>query len=216
MKIAVMAGTNVDTKMGADLLESKGFETISIAMADSCTDQTDMQYFSSEELEKRAGEEILKAKSQGAEKVFIYCNSLSASIDYKKISKETEMEIITPLETYANLPKSCRNIAVIAANGISAYEIDRIIRDSDSSRNVISMGNMSIVESIEEGLKPEEIIRGLNLKGMVKYFEEIEDVRYKIDTILLGCTHFPYIKDQLRSLTTLRVIDPGEDMIDRI
>lgn len=216
MKIAVVAGTRVDTKMGVNLLKNVGIGTISIAMADNCTDQTDMQYYSSEELEQRVKLEIEGAKAKGAEKVFIYCNSLSAAIDYEKISKETKIEIITPLETYKNLPKESKNIVVIAANGLSAYKIDKIIKDSDKSKNIISVGNMSIVELIEEGLNPSEIVERLNLGGMLKYIEGISDEKFKVDSILLGCTHFPYIKSELKNLTDLKIIDPAEDMIEKI
>lgn len=31
--------------------------------------------------------------------------------------------------------------------------------------------------------------------------------------MLLGCTHFPYLKDTLAAQTTLPLIDPAEEMV---
>ena len=156
------------------------------------------------------------AINKGAEKIFIYCNSLSAAIDYEKIEKNIGVPVITPLETYKKLPKDVRNVGIIAANGISAYRIDSIITQHNLDVNTISIGNLSIVESIEEGTAPEEIIRLLNLEGMIKYLEGISDPRYKVDSILLGCTHFPYLKTEIEKITNLNIIDPTEEMVGKL
>jgi glutamate racemase len=216
MKIGVFAGTKVDTQMGVELLKSCGFETLSYPMAATPQEQTNLQYFSKTELEKLFEENALDAIKNGAEKIFIYCNSLSAAIDYKMIEKNIGIPVITPLETYKKLPKEVRNVAIIAANGISAYRIDEIITRHNLDVNTISIGNLSIVESIEEGTSPEEILKLLNLDGMIEYFQGINDERYKIDSILLGCTHFPYLKEEIEKITYLNIIDPTEEMIKKL
>lgn len=216
MKIGVFAGTKVDTQMGVELLKSRGFETLSYPMAATPQEQTNLQYFSKTELEKLFEENALDAIKNGAEKIFIYCNSLSAAIDYETIENNIGIPVITPLETYKKLPKEVRNVAIIAANGISAYRIDEIITRHNLDVNTISIGNLSIVESIEEGTSPEEILRLLNLDGMIEYFQGINDERYKIDSILLGCTHFPYLKEEIEKITDLNIIDPTEEMIKKL
>ncbi len=216
MKIGVFAGTKVDTQMGVELLKSCGFETLSYPMAATPQEQTNLQYFSKTELEKLFEENAIDAIKNGAEKIFIYCNSLSAAIDYETIENNIGIPVITPLETYKKLPKEVRNVAIIAANGISAYRIDEIITRHNLDVNTISIGNLSIVESIEEGTSPEEILRLLNLDGMIEYFQGINDERYKIDSILLGCTHFPYLKEEIEKITDLNIIDPTEEMIKKL
>lgn len=216
MKIGVFAGTKVDTQMGVELLKSRGFETLSYPMAATPQEQTNLQYFSKTELEKLFEENAIDAIKNGAEKIFIYCNSLSAAIDYETIENNIGIPVITPLETYKKLPKEVRNVAIIAANGISAYRIDEIITRHNLDVNTISIGNLSIVESIEEGTSPEEILRLLNLDGMIEYFQGINDERYKIDSILLGCTHFPYLKEEIEKITDLNIIDPTEEMIKKL
>ena len=137
-------------------------------------------------------------------------------MDYENVSKTLDIEIITPLETYINLPRNCKNIAILSANGVSAYTIDNIIHKYNSDVNTITIGNMSIVESIEMKKSPKDIIDDLNLEGFIKYFENIKDEKYKIDTLILACTHFPYLKNEIKLLTNLNIIDASDDMILRL
>ena len=37
--------------------------------------------------------------------------------------------------------------------------------------------------------------------------------RFEPDTLILGCTHFPYCKEALAAQTSLPLIDPAEEMI---
>lgn len=216
MKVAVCAGTRVDTLYGEKILKLKGIETISIPISNSPEEQSLMQYYSKDKLEKIFIDKIAKAIEEGAEKVFLYCNSLSSAIDYEKISKLLKIKIITPLETYKNLPEDSKNIVILAANGISAYKIDRIVKeDLKKSRNTITVGNIQIVNMIEEGYSPETIFEKLNLTSFFKYLENIQGEN-KIDTLILGCTHFPYIKDEIIKNCKIRIIDPTEEMVESL
>lgn len=216
MKIAVIAGTKVDTRMGVEFLESKGFKVLAYPMAETPREQTNLQYFSKKDLEELFEKNVLEVREAGAKRIFLYCNSLSSAIDYEKIQDKLKVPIITPLETYKSLPAEVKNIAILAANGISAYKIDQIITQYNPEVNTISIGNLSIVEAIEEGFEPAKIIKALNLDGLIKYLENIEAPGYKIDSLLLGCTHFPYIKEELGKATKLKIIDPTEDMINKL
>ena len=75
------------------------------------------------------------------------------------------------------------------------------------------MGNLSIVEKIEVDMPAEEIIEKLNLKGLMNYINNIKGEKYKIQAIILGCTHFPYLKDELKKYTSIDIIDPATEMI---
>ena len=72
------------------------------------------------------------------------------------------------------------------------------------------------MQLIENGLPPAEIIKLLNLKGFLSYLENIEINDYKIDSLMLGCTHFPYIKNELQKHTSIRIVDPAEKMLETI
>ncbi|UTC75646.1 aspartate/glutamate racemase family protein [Treponema sp. OMZ 792] len=216
MKAAVFAGTTVDTRMGVELLKGHGLEAIAVPMSSNCDEQSNLQYFSQEALEELFITKSKEALSQGADIIVIYCNSLSAAVDYEKIKKLLNIEIFSPLDTYKNLPGYCKNIAILAANGLSAYTIDRIIQSYNQDKNTIPIGNISIVRLIEKGLSPAEIVKLLNLKGFLSYLEKIEIDEYKIDSLILGCTHFPYIKKELEKYTSIRIIDPADKMLETI
>lgn len=215
-KIAVIAGTNVDTQMGCDILIAHNYEPMFLPISQDCDTQSRLQYFSKSKLQELFDLSCEKAISCNAKKIFLYCNSLSCSIDYELTSKKYNIDIITPLETYKNLPTHCKNVALLCANGVSAYKIDSIISENNSSIHTISIGNISIVQMIEKKIKPIDIINNLNLHGLIRYLEKIELDEYKIDTIILGCTHFPYIEEELQKITNLFILNPVSDMIDRL
>lgn len=216
MKAAVFAGTTVDTRMGIELLNRKSIEAIAVPMSNTCEEQSHLQYFSQEALEDLFIEKLNEVIKKGVDIIVIYCNSLSAAVDYEKIQKLLDIEIFSPLDTYKKLPNDCKNIAILAANGLSAYTIDKIIQKYNQEKNTIPIGNMSIVQLIEKGLAPSEIVRLLNLKGFLSYLENIEINDYKIDSLILGCTHFPYIKNELEKHASIRIIDPADKMLENI
>ncbi|EJU22132.1 Asp/Glu/Hydantoin racemase [Peptoanaerobacter stomatis] len=215
MKLGVIAGTVVDTQMGCDLIESYDYTSVFLPMSNTCNEQSESQYYSKIKLEELFIEKCKTAKEQGCEKIFLYCNSLSCSVDYNKISSELNIEIITPLESYKHLPTYCKNIVIMGANGLSAFMIDKIIREHNKGVNTICYGNVSIVESIEAKKTPIDIIKELNINGFIHYIENINSSKFKVDSILLGCTHFPYIKEEIEKITNLKIIDPTKDMLDR-
>ena len=112
-KIAVIAGTNTDTQMGCNLLEKHGYEPIFLPISDDCNTQANLQYFSKDELYDLFYDTCKRAIGLGAVKIFLYCNSLSSSVDYEKVAQFLNIEIITPLETYKNLPSYCKNIVIL-------------------------------------------------------------------------------------------------------
>lgn len=216
MKVAVFAGTDIDTKMGADFLEREGIETISYPLSKNPEEQTKMQYFSKEKLEELVTSKIEEGKEKGIDKVLIYCNSLSSAIDYEKIAVNTDIEIITPLESYLDLGDVVKGVAILAANGISAYKVDKLINEAYINVQTISIGNLSIVKEIETAKDPADIIKDLALDRLIQYIESIKIDEYKIDSLILACTHFSYIADEIKKITDLEVIDPSEDMVRRI
>lgn len=212
MKIGVFAGTCADTKMGEEILKSRGFDTISYPISKNPKDQSLLQYYSREELTNIVEEKIKDAKVKGAEKIFIYCNSLSASIDIEDLSFRQAIQIITPLDFYKDLDRKYKKIIILSANSKSAHEIDKILSEKQF-RDTISLGFLKLVEEIEKKTPPQEIVDKLNLRELFDFFNGMED---KADGIILACTHFPYMKELFKSLTDIEILDPAEDMIKRI
>lgn len=214
MKIAVIAGTQVDTRMGVDYVEHKNAEAgerlaepVFLPVTDTCDDQIKFQYSGYEDKRRRMDEIFDAAGSEGVQAYFIYCNSLSGAFDFDKYSKERDVKIVTPLQIYRELGKRYRRIGFISANNLSAHNIEKHLMSQNEELYAIGSGNMAIVSAIEAGRAPSDIVRELGLDHMVQYMEACG-----CEALLLGCTHFPYIKEELEKICTIPVIDPADEM----
>ena len=80
--IAVLAGTPVDTQMGVDVLEAAGLHGLAFPLAGNPWEQTAFQISSAEEKRSKVLSVLRDAQAQGCQKALVYCNSLSASVDF--------------------------------------------------------------------------------------------------------------------------------------
>ena len=225
IKTAVIAGTPVDTQMGVEYIERKtqeagtepGFLPLYCPVSEDCDAQVRFQY--SDDDEKRAIMDGLfnEAIEEGVRDFFIYCNSLSGSFDFDiyavRKSAETgeDIRIYTPLQVYRLLGREFSRVGVMAANNLSAHAIEEALMASSPDVYVIGTGNMAIVRSIEDGMDPERIVEECGLEEMAKYMEACG-----AGAIVLGCTHFPYFKDELAGRTGLPLIDPADRMFEAL
>ena len=223
-RVAVLAGTPVDTAMGVEYIKNKNSETegqVFLPLCDpvsvDCDAQVRFQY--SDEDEKRAVmDNIFNAEiAEGVRDFFVYCNSLAGSFDFdtyavmKSLDTDEDIRIYTPLQVYRSLGGEYGRIGVLAANNLSAHAIEEALMAANPDIYMIGTGNMAIVRAIEDGLAPEKIVETCGLRYMVKYMEACG-----AEAIVLGCTHFPYFRDELAALTDLPVIDPADKMFDNL
>lgn len=212
MKIAVMAGTPVDTKMGIELLEKNKFNNlISVSISKNPEEQTSFQVSNMEYKENIINEIVDNLKRENCDLLFVYCNSLSGSVNFEKISKEKNIKIITPMDIYKEIAIKYNKIAIISANAQGLSGIERVIFKENENIEIIGLTLLESVKEIEKGTVPEEIIKKFNFETITKYFENMGAT-----DIVLGCTHFPYIKERLMEITKLNIIDPGLKMIEKI
>lgn len=209
MEVVVMAGTPMDTKMGVSIVEARGVVAHPRPTAGSPQEQNILQYGTDGALRRKVVEMLSEEKSQGVESVFLYCNSLAAAVDMKNIASELEMKIVSPLDTYGEFAKIYDNLFIIAANAQSAAKIESIFLDANPNFLGTSLGSYDIVQGIEDGEAPSDIIERLNLDMLIKWFD-VSDM----EALVLGCTHFPYLIDEIRKLTSKPVLDPAEKMLE--
>ena len=94
MKLGVMAGTPVDTQMGVDYVIAKGYDAIGFACSRDAAEQNEMQILHKEELLQIAINGCLDMVKQGAEGIYVYCNSLSGAIDMDRLKKEVPVCVV--------------------------------------------------------------------------------------------------------------------------
>lgn len=209
--IGVMAGTYVDTKMGMDFLKSKGLRTLALPLSENPKEQSRLQLLSKIELAKKVKEKILEAKNIGVEIIFLYCNSLSAAIDMDRVSKEEEIYIITPFTFYRKLAEQYSSIFIMAANAQACHRIETIFEENNSSIRLCSLSILSLVEEIEKGTDPGTIFIEFGLNFILEFVKV-----NRMEALLLGCTHFPYIEDTLIKNTDIEIINPAEGMYNEL
>ena len=202
MKIAVMAGTPIDSQLGEDLLKKYGYKDIvKIPISKNPVEQTTFQALDDTEREDIIVEIINKIKEQQCSAIFVYCNSLSSVVDFDRLALENKINIITPMQMYRNLGLEYKYLAVMAANshGLTGVE------------NNLYLSNLELVKAIEDKNSPDKIVADFDFKNLFNYFEQT-----KVEAVVLGCTHFPYIKEELEKITKLSIIDVGIFMIESL
>ena len=210
MKIAVMAGTPIDSKLGESLLNSYGYnDIVLVPISNNPVEQTTFQSLNDSEREKIIVEIIEQLKEKNCEVIFVYCNSLSSVVDFDRLSIEHNIKIITPMQMYRNLGLEYKYLAVMAANSHGLTGVENNLYVSNPSLRVLGLSMLELVKAIEEENCPEEIVKDFNFEVLFKYLEQT-----KVEAVVLGCTHFPYIKKELEKITNLPIIDVGVFMIN--
>ncbi|MBU3113751.1 aspartate/glutamate racemase family protein [Clostridium lacusfryxellense] len=211
MKVAVIAGTPVDTKMGVEFLSSKGVIAIGYSVSTCPEEQSKIQILSPLDLEEKVRNIIEKTKYEMIDTILVYCNSLSAAVDMARLSREEGIRIITPFDIYKKIAFDYNSIGVITANNKSSAGIEKVIQSVNPSCNVIGVGILPMVVDIEKGISAIEIVGKFALRSLMEFYSSA-----KVDVIILGCTHFPYIYDELRKCTSIPILDPAELMYKMI
>ncbi|HSQ87524.1 aspartate/glutamate racemase family protein [Romboutsia sp.] len=211
IKVGVIAGTPVDTQMGVDFLISKGINAYGYSASSCAQEQSKFQILSPFELTDKIRKIIRKIKSESIDTIIIYCNSLSAAVDMDKLSIEEDIRIITPLSIYKKIACNFKNIGVLTANNKSSAGIEKVIQSINSDCNVIGIGILPLVIEIEKGISAEKIVEKFSLKNVMEFYNSIQ-----VDVVILGCTHFPYLYNELKKYTTIPILDPAELMYEMI
>ena len=214
MKIAVMAGTPIDTNMGAVLLKKNGFsenEIIRIPVSENPVKQTIFQTSETEYKEKIINSHIDNIKNEDCNVLFVYCNSLSGAVDFEKLGKKNNIKIVTPMQIYREIASKYEKIAVFAANAQGLAGIENAMFKGNSEINITGMTFLEIVKEIEKGTLPEVIAEKFHFDKLTEYLKNLGN-----EAILLGCTHFPYIENEIRKRSDMEVINPSQEMLEKI
>lgn len=243
-KIIVIAGTPVDTRMGADAIAMSGagqeWRPLEYAISRNPHEQNQLQYLDPARLQELYEAKVREGIAAGGSAVLLYCNSLSASIDYRSAAKQLGIPTISPLDIYADWASRYSRLGLIAANSRAAAGIEAHMRAVNPRLEIFSLGLLPVVQAIEEQRPPREIIADFGLAellgwlgslrfnhaltqmqavtemGLVTELEGAAMESSMLEGVILGCTHFPYLKAELSSVTNLPLLDPAADMLARL
>lgn len=135
--------------------------------------------------------------NKGAELIIIACGTVSSNcLDYLKASYNIPIiSIVSPTIEYLN-NSNYNSIGVIATN---ATINSHIFKNNIINKNVIEIATPELVPIIENN-KFDELDMVLH-----KYLDGIN-----IDVLVLGCTHYPLVKDKISSIISCDIIDMSE------
>ncbi len=156
------------------------------------------------ELSVKNTEFLLK---QGCKLIVVPCNTATTNaIKYLRANYEVPFIGIEPAIKPAALRSDTKKIGVLATKGTLTSELfNQTQRQFAQEVNTIEIVGTGIVELIEAGKKDSAEMHNLLLKITEPFMIS------GIDYLVLGCSHYPYIKDQLQELlpARVRIIDSG-------
>ena len=211
MNIAVIAGTPVDTRMGAGLLKKKGARALGFPVSQTPEEQTIFQTGPQTARERAVGAILDRIRAQGLERVLLYCNSLSATIDARALAEPRGLRIWTPMDVYGEIARTYRRVGVLAANCQGAAGVERAMVNASPEILVLGAANLALVQGVEAGTPPEILVEDCGLETLLRFFEQ-----NGAEAVVLGCTHFPYVKAALQRRTDLPVLDPSERLAELV
>lgn len=154
---------------------------------------------------------------QGVKMIVIACNTVSATCLEDLKQKFPDMPIIGIIEPAAEQTARSSNkenkIGIIGTKvTIKSGIYEKLIRKINPDQEIYSVACPAFVPLIEEGIVDNDI---MNLT--IKYYLDEFIRENHIDTLVLGCTHYPLIRKNLEIIyPDLRIIDPSEIVISTI
>ena len=159
-----------------------------------------------EELLKLAENDIEFLLEKNVDIIVIACGTISANCIHHLKNKYNIpiYDIINPTIEYIN-NSNYQNIGVIATN----RTIDSHIFKKNINKNIIEIPTPKFVPLIENN-------NHLELEKVIK--EYLSDYQNKIDALVLGCTHYPIIKENIKKHLNkdTDILDMSTYIIDKI
>jgi glutamate racemase len=145
---------------------------------------------------------------RGCKVILIACNSASSNA-FNEVKDFVDgrahvLNVIDPVITYITNDDSSRQIGVIGTKAtINSDMYSRKLTAANKMLAVSSLATPLLVPMIEEGFIFDDISNAIIRSYLSR--RELEE----IDTLILGCTHYPIIKNQISKFFNFRV-----DVID--
>ena len=131
-------------------------------------------------------------QTQGVKVIVVACNTASA-LALAEIEKEINIPIIGVMKPGAKVAASTtknKKVGVIATEStIQSGMYQDYIREIDSAITVLGKACPLFVPLVEEGWLDEDVTKQV----AQRYLKELKDEQ--IDSLILGCTHYPLISD---------------------
>lgn len=150
---------------------------------------------------------------QNVDGIVMACNTSAAiALDTaKSVAKVPVYDLISPASAY--VARTYRKVGVMATSStIRSKAFSRGIHAINKDVKVIEMACPDLVPIIESG----QVGSQKSALALTQYARKL--LSEKVEAVVLGCTHFPFLKDQLVDLigNEIAIIDPAEILVAHI
>ncbi len=149
--------------------------------------------------------------------IIIACNTVSSINMNNLVNQYPNIPIIGIIRPAAEtVAKSCdtnNSIGVIGTKAtIKSRAYDIFIGELNSELRIHSTACPALVSLIEEGIIENDI-----MDLSIKYYLDHFIAYHNIDTLVLGCTHYPLIRPNIKKLyPSLRIINPSKEIVKNV
>lgn len=139
---------------------------------------------------------------KGATIIILACNSATVST-----IQSVRTEFTIPIVGIEPAIKTAKSVTKNGKIGVLATK--RTVANHEASEGIIKVHNAELVDMIEHDV---ESISDEVLKAAMLPFTSLD-----VDTVVLGCTHFSFIKDRLSQLfPAITFLEPTEAVVNRL
>lgn len=160
-----------------------------------------------EEIQQLTGAIATFLLSQGAKLVVVACNTASvASLSYLRASFPVPFVGMVPAVKPAATASQARRVGVMATNATFQGEMfDDLVQKFASDVEVVRQVCPGLVHAVERG----ELNTPETRRLLAEYVRPLVEAR--VDTIVLGCTHYVFLKSHIEEMVSpaVAVIDSG-------
>ena len=163
-----------------------------------------------DELHKCARDNVDFLQRRGVKLIAAACGTVSSNVPKEHLDNLTVpfVDVINPTVTAALNASSTKRIGIIATPAtVKANSMGKRIKELCPCAEVIGVPCPDFVPLIEAGHIDDEIIR----KSAEGYLSEVK--AFGVDTLILGCTHYPLISDVITEImgSDVALIDSGRE-----
>lgn len=163
-----------------------------------------------EDLYKHVQGMIHFLEKKGVSEIIVACNTVCANILDELIDEYPNLTfhgIIEP--TAKSLDEEHRHILVMATHATTlTHRYSQAIHQYHPCVKVVEVAAPKLVPLVEAGGKPESKKLALH--------EILDPYLNEIDGILLGCTHYPLLMDEIKQITKIKIYDSNQAILNSL
>lgn len=151
--------------------------------------------------------------NQGVKMIVIACNTVSATCLADLQQQHPDIPVVGIIEPAAErIARACSTMNKIGIIGtkatIESGAYKKLVQSRNRDLDIYETACPAFVPLIEEGIIQNDI-----MDLTIKYYMDDFILENRLDTVVLGCTHYPLIRSNIKRLyPALHIINPSEEV----